>query len=1444
VAEPAGAAWGDLDRTARAHQLTRVQRAVSVEPTWDEVADAVWLMSVIGPSAASADSTPTEQPPEIAKPSPATDDRRHPPTPEPIARTPPDPVDLRHVAASTPAARPAPESVLAPVLRVPRSPLSSAAEIVRALRPLHRKVLSRRHVVMDEEATAERAVRDGLWLPITKAATERWLDLTLVIDTGPSMALWRPTIAAFETLLEQLGTFRTIQRRLLDVGSAVPMLRGGTSRASARGPNQLIDPSGRRVLLVLTDGVGGKWRTPTYSAMLARLAGRMPTAVIHLLPQRLWQQNGLNLHRAKLKPPGRLAPNSRWSLALPDAWLELDSSVPPHPGTVPIPVLELAAPWLRRFTQLLVGNIEPVDATVLLAHQADGAESDEDESSSFLSSPRDQVKRFLGRASPLSFRLATLFAAAPISLQAAKLIQEEVIPEADNTNIAEVLGSPLFQPQPDATSDSPSSTITFTVKPGVREELLANARRSETARIVRMVSHIGAFGRTWAALDSPDSTPDPDASQVTASEIAIERIVMKALSGPYLSRAGRLAQAEENQGATTIMSSDMSDAAEGTSIATDPNRPPGPAQETVAVSPPPSTKTSAIVTASHGYASLAPVLGDRLPGDAPPVWGNVPPRNPNFTGRVELLTNLGERLTAGGATAVLPSALHGMGGIGKTQTAVEYIYRHLHEYDVVWWIEAAQATQIKASLTELAQVLGLPGSAEANTAVPAVREALRRGKPFGKWLLVFDAAASPEIVRPFFPTNGPGEILITSRNPDWASVARPLEVATFDRAESVELLRRRGPDIPDGDADRLADTLGDLPLALEQAAAWRAETGMPVEEYLRLFDEKVAEILDTSAPPDYDVSVAAAWNVSFDELSKRSPAAHQLLQVCAFFSPEPIPRYFFTGVRGVTIAPELDKALRDPIQLSRAIRDINRYGLAKIDHRNGTLQLHRLVQLVLRNRMSKQHQAEMKHGAHVLLANADPNDPLAQKEWQRYQDLLPHVYAADMLECDDAWGRQLVLNLINFLYRWGDHDEAINLANLARTRWELELGAKDPQTLEAASRLSLFYWVTGQYTKSAEINLEILEIRRRVDGENSEMTLSTQLSVAGDLRAQGDFAGSARITGEAHQKARALFGDDDPATMRFARHHCISLRLTGQYQQAAELDSDTYQRYVSVLGNDHPETLSALGGLILDRREAGEYLWASAEQEKLALRAQEIHGENNADTLRRFAYLAVARRKAGDHKGALQLSTEVVERFRVRYGQENFNFNMMACILGRSIDLRHAEDLRSAREVGEDVLQIYREKMGEHHPYTYCAIVDLAVTQRLLGDPATARELDERALEQLRAALGPDHVHAITCAINLASDRAAQGDAEAALAIDTDAVERAERTLGVDHPTTLAASLNLVFDLRALGREQDAEKGYADVLSRYRRVLGERHQATVNAAKGIRADCDIDPLPL
>ncbi|WIV61287.1 FxSxx-COOH system tetratricopeptide repeat protein [Amycolatopsis nalaikhensis] len=1446
--------------------------------TASEVADGLWLMAAIAASSAGEPEPPASTAPPLPAEPPETAEV-HPPR-----------VEEEQPRPESPGRPAAPE--LPPIVQAERradrvvadarglfeveeespaagasSPLPDVARLVRAFRAFNRKVPSEQpeDFELDEERTAEVSAEAGVWLPVTRRKRLPWLHLTLVVEQAPSMALWAPTVSAFVALCQRrLGIFRSVQVRLLETGKAGraeggmvlgPVLRGGTPDSPARGVGEPVGSSGRRLMLVLTDGISDAWRRDLVQPLLARWGRKVPVAVVHLLPHRLWARGGVDARNAEITTRGPLRPNDSYRVDLTDLLFDELEQAEQTGDAIAVPVLELEERWFRRWVEVVTGRAGvprkcPVmlirdRATATVPDSGDIPEPREDEVTA-----QDRVRDFHSQASPSAFRLATLLAAVPVDIDVASAVQAEMLPGSGPDHLVEVFTSGLLAHDGNRQPWDRNTPWEFSGQ--TRRVLLSGARRSDTAHAVRAASRrVGeqnpVLARLMAALEDPDSTPDPRPDTATRAEIALERDVMSALSGPYLSRADRLDMVSPMSD-TIPRGLERSNIPVEAAEAGQENR--DPVERAPTVKEKPDTAEKASVVASVGASTSRQVR--RSGEEVPPIWGSIPPPNPNFTGRGELLAQLGERLGAG-TTAVLPATLHGMGGIGKTQMATEYIYRHLQDYDIVWWIQATRPTQIHASLTELAQHLRLPGASEANTAVPAVKEALRIGRPYRRWLLVFDSAEDPEMVRPFFPVGGPGDILVTSRNPNWAGVARPLEVAVFERAESKMLLSRRGPQLDDADADRIAEKLGDLPLAIEQAAAWLAETGMTAREYLQLFDEKVAEILDTSNPQDYETSVAAAWNVSFDQLSVSSPAAHQLLQVCAFFAPEPVSRSLFAGVRGLTVSPELDAALRDPIKLGRAVRDINRFGLAKIDHRTDTILLHRLVQLVLRNRMSEQHFREMRHGAHELLANLDPRDPESPRQWQRYQEVLPHIYDAELIECTDQWVRQLVINLMKFLYHWGDHDGAVTLADRAVEAWQQdreernrrgEAPIEDPplQELQAAERLAFFQWTVGRYAAAAETSKRTFDRYRELIGSDREETLDAALTYAVILKARGDFAEAVQRNEEIYIKARGLFGDDDPIALKAGRDYATALLLVGDYHLANDVAADTYRRCIEVFGYDNASTVAIQVLMVIARRELGDYPWARIEQQQITDRVEQLYGTDSISTLRRKYHLAVACRKDGDHDEARAISEDALRRFRIRYGDKHPN--ALACALGHSIDLRHAREYAKARALGEEVFDLYRESLGEKHPHTLSAALDLGVTMRLSGDPSSARVLDERSLEELRVQLGEDHPHTIVCAIDVASDLAALDRIDEAAERDAELLVRSRRVLGDDHPTTLAVQLNWSLDLRALGRAEEADELYEDVVDRYRHVLGENHPGTIAATQGVRADCDIDPMPL
>ncbi|WP_285476337.1 FxSxx-COOH system tetratricopeptide repeat protein [Amycolatopsis sp. NBRC 101858] len=1386
--------------------------------SWNEIGDALWLAAAIKDADTHA---PREaEPDDVRAVVPAGRDEPAAPAPEPPEPTTPEArpphrmvaglsreaVALLSAGSGTSSSRSAPA-------------LPGATDILRALRALKLTRSSEREedVVLDEDLTAEAGVDGGIWLPVTVPGRVRALDLTVVIDSGPSMALWQQAIDAFLAVLRQLGAFRSIRVRLLtaegdpDSGPVRPVLRGGTSDAPARRPAELLDPTGHRVLLVLTDGAGRLWYDDLVAPMLAQWGRTMPVALVHLLPQWLWSQGGLNPQQALLVTPGPLRPNGTYGVELPDAWLTAEEPPGSDARTVPIPLLELDARWLGWWAGLITRpHREPLTGTVLLVSDEPNPMPRMADERAASATPYERVQRFRGVASEPAFRLAKLLAAVPVSLPIARFVQTELVPGARTTHLAEVFTSGLLEMPADTGQDAWDEVV-FEIAPPVRAALLAVSRRSETADVViaatdRFGAEYPVLVRLRDALADPDEARLPARAVELAPEVRLEQAVMRALSGPYLARADRLRMLE---------------------------------LELAAAGPPVTEKRARPV---DDEAEPSPLRPGPVNTDSPVVMGEVPSRNPAFVGRRGLLESLARELDRESR-----AVLHGMGGIGKTQLAIEYVHRHLQEYDVVWWIRAAQEMQIRASLTELARQLHLPGADESVTAVPAVLEALRTGSAYSRWLLVFDSAGKPERLAPFLP-DGPGRILITSREPDWADTfAEPLEVSLFDRGESKELLCRRDPVITDEQADQLAGKLGDLPLALAQAATWRAETGMPIEEYLRLFDEKVAEILEASPPAEYEVPIAAAWSVSFDQLRTLDPAAHQLLQVCAFFAPEPISRNLFTGVHGVSIAPELDIALRDPMRLGRVLRDINRCGLARLDHRSDTLLLHRLVQLVLRNRMSPAQRTVMRHGAHMLLAKTDPNSPASTGEWPRYQEIVPHMYAAELIGSDEQWVRRLVINLMKFLYHWGDHQGAVALARRAVRRWsersrERNDERPDPQTLEASERLGFFLCMLGGYAEAAEINQRTLRLYREIADEDSEEVLNAQLSVAVDKKAAGEFFEARDLNLRTYAKATKLFGVDDPVTLDAASDLVVSWLLTGEYEKAHRLCTETYRLRHQVLGQDNAATITTLTLLVISRRELGDFAWARVEQERLVKRVRELFGEGTVGVLRRNHFLAVARRKDGDYPAALTLSDSALKQFRLSYGEGHPN--AMACALAHSIDLRHAGRLDEALELGLRVLELYRRSLGEHHPHTLVAEVDLAVTLRQRGSAEAATQQDERSFERLRGRLGDDHPHVIASATNLANGWYALGEFERALLLDTEVLLLARHALGEHHPGTLATRLNRALDLQRLGRTPEGRAEQLEVVARIRRVLRNGHPMVAATERGIRAECDIDPMPL
>lgn len=338
----------------------------------------------------------------------------------------------------------------------------------------------------------------------------------------------------------------------------------------------------------------------------------------------------------------------------------------------------------------------------------------------------------------------------------------------------------------------------------------------------------------------------------------------------------------------------------------------------------------------------------RFPGALPAVW-KVPARNPNFTGRGTELDEVRAAL-AGGSTVTV-QAVRGMGGVGKTQLAAEFAYDRAGDYDLVYWIAAEEPATIPDQFTALAAQLGLDPPGDPEALRDQVHAALR---DVPGWLLIFDNTDEAEDIRGWLPGGPlppgiPGHVIVTTRRGGFSALGRVLELDVIDLPSAVVLLRTRVPDLAQEVAEDIARELGQLPLALEQAAAYLDRSAMPPGDYLGLLRRRAAELYPRGTVSGRPETIATLWDIALERISAEDPAAVTLLELCAYLAPEPVPLDLFTA-HADSLPPPLSAAAADELAFGEVIGTLVDYSLAK--RTPSGLQLHRLVQGVIRARLA------------------------------------------------------------------------------------------------------------------------------------------------------------------------------------------------------------------------------------------------------------------------------------------------------------------------------------------------------------------------------------------------------------------------------------------------------------------------------------------------------------
>jgi len=650
----------------------------------------------------------------------------------------------------------------------------------------------------------------------------------------------------------------------------------------------------------------------------------------------------------------------------------------------------------------------------------------------------------------------------------------------------------------------------------------------------------------------------------------------------------------------------------------------------------------------------------------------------------------------------------------------------------------------------------------------------------------------------------------------------------------------------------VAQALGDLPIAVAAAGAWLAETGTPVAEYLNAIEQRGAGTR----------SVQLIWDLSLQRLQERSPGAYRLLQICSVLASETALDLLYSD--------QLTKALI-PFDPSVAVRDmrgvlvqqINRLALLKLDTVAGQVVVHRLLQDVVRGRMTDEEVAHTRHEVHLALAAFRPGEPDDPKNWDRFRMIWAHLEISGAVSCNDESVRQLLIDRVRYLWRRGDLPQGLSLGNTVSKEWEILLkkaesaGEKgepsvpdvDPvslrrQLLHLRFNIANILREQAKFGEVLRLDEEVLAAQRVLLGERHSHTLMTSGGLAADLRALGRYAEALPLDEATYLAWLEGFGEDHPRTLAAANNLAVSLRAVGDFRRARSIDEDVLERRRIVLGAAHPAALHSQSSLGRDLREAGEY-----EQSVMMLRSvhalsREHVGPEAVGTLNAQANLAASLRSAGRADEAAELLEEAYEKLSGRFGPDNPN--TLSCRLNRSANLLAMGEVTKALEEMIAVTKSYQDALGAEHPFSLICVSNQSAAWRQQGEPGRARELAARAAEGCRRLLGDSHPYYLAAAMNHATCHYDTGDVEDAAEETAASATRMAKALGQRHPDVLSCRANLA--LLESGERRDGSGGLLGGDSATTRaiddlaaMLGQTHPSVTSLRAGQLLYRVIDP---
>ena len=594
-------------------------------------------------------------------------------------------------------------------------------------------------------------------------------------------------------------------------------------------------------------------------------------------------------------------------------------------------------------------------------------------------------------------------------------------------------------------------------------------------------------------------------------------------------------------------------------------------------------------------------------------------------------------------------ALHGLGGIGKTQCALEYVYVNKCNYERIYWISAVDQTSILSGYQNIARGAGLGHFQACPTeVVEMVKIWLSQQQ---NWLVVIDNLDDYQVANGFLPENGPEKhTLVTTRNPYTSGIpAEALAVPLLDEDDSVELLltlsRVASPSSEQREeARKIVDELGMLPLAIKQAAAYINTVTGDLSFFLEEYRKNRAGVHDwPTENPQYPFNVASTWSMSFDILRHSHPPAARLLQLFSYMNPDGIQFDFLLAGAGA-LEDDLKRIVSSENGMAKSLLELEKFSFINWDRPHRLISIHRLVQMVVSDGMTDEEKTLSLQKFVKLCRQAFPREvtndtrPICRKYQSQVVEPLLRLT-----------GKELFPELAFIIERVGwflseDGKYRDGESFLLRA---LEISSKifpknDRRLLGTKAKLVALFIEEGRYREAATLAEETLKIRKKVLKKDDPSILTSTCDLALIYRRQGRLKEAIKLLERVLKEAKQAGRVDHPIILTVMNNFANAYRDVGRTAEVTQMLEDVLKGRRRLLTNDNPNTILSMHNLAV---VCGEALGRRAEaiqlENEALAKSRTVLGDEHPHTIYYMETLAYLYRKSGAVDLATSLEIEI-----------------------------------------------------------------------------------------------------------------------------------------------------------------------------------------------------------